>query len=101
LTRRAQKKATTLAVDHGRIERHIKPLLGWRAVTAVTRQDIEVFMHDVASGRTAAKTKTAKKRGLARVSGGKGAATRAVGLLGAILHTPNDPECDQTTQCAA
>ena len=85
LTRRVQKKASTLAVDHGRIERHIKPLLGWRAITAVTRQDIEAFMHDVASGRTAANTKTSKKRGLARVRGGKGAANRAVGLLGAIF----------------
>jgi integrase len=85
LTRRVQKKASTLAVDHGRIERHIKPLLGSRPVTAVTRQDIETFMHDVASGRTAANTKTAKKRGLARVRGGKGAANRAVGLLGAIF----------------
>jgi integrase len=85
LTRRVQKKASTLAVDHGRIERHIKPLLGSRAVTAVTRQDVEAFMQDVASGKTAAKTKTAKKRGLAHIRGGKGAASRAIGLLGAIF----------------
>ena len=84
-TRRVQKKSSTLAVDFGRIERHIKPLLGRRAVTAVTREDIEAFMHDVASGKTASKTKTAKKRGLARVRGGNGAASRAVGLLGAIF----------------
>src|SRR5215831_21360673 len=41
-------------------------------------------MHDVAEGKTAANTKT-KPRGLARVRGGKGAANRAVGLLGAIF----------------
>src|SRR6266566_3381908 len=39
LTRRkASKKASTLATDRGRIERHIKPLLGRRTVAAVTRE---------------------------------------------------------------
>ena len=82
--RRTQKKASTLAIDKGRISRHIKPLLGQLRVAAVTREDVECFMHDVAQGRTAANTKT-KPRGLARVRGGKGAANRAVGLLGAIF----------------
>ena len=31
----AAKKATTLAIDRGRIERHIKPLLGTHAIAAV------------------------------------------------------------------
>jgi integrase len=86
LTRRkTAKKASTLAIDAGRIERHIKPLLGRHAVAAITRDDIETLLHDIAGGRTAGKTKTAKKRGLARVRGGKGAANRVVGLLGAIF----------------
>jgi integrase len=79
------KKASTLAIDKGRVERHIKPLLGGFAVASVTRDDVERFLHDVAEGRTAGRTKTAKKRGLARVTGGRTAATRAVGLLGAIF----------------
>jgi integrase len=82
--RRTQKKASTLAIDKGRIARHIKPLLGQLRVAAVTREDVECFMHDVAQGKTATNTKT-KPRGLARVRGGKGAANRAVGLLGAIF----------------
>jgi integrase len=86
LTRRkVPKKASTLATDKGRIERHIKPMLGRLKVGAVTSRDIEDFMNDVAEGKTAGKTKTAKKRGLANVRGGKGTASRTVGLLGGIF----------------
>jgi integrase len=85
LTRRkVAKKPSTLAIDRGRIERHIKPLLGRLAVVAVMREDIEGFMHAVAEGETAGRIKTGL-HGLARVTGGKGTATRAVGLLGAIF----------------
>src|SRR6266566_9164826 len=64
LTRRqSAKKASTLLIDRGRIERHIKPLIGAMKVAAVTREDVDTFMHDVASGKTAGKTKTARKRG--------------------------------------
>jgi integrase len=82
--RRMAKKASTLATDRGRIERHIKPLLGRRAVASVAREDIETFMHEVTAGKTAGKTKT-KPRGLAHVRGGRGTASRTVGLLGAIF----------------
>jgi integrase len=86
LTRnKAAKKASTLAIDHGRIERHIKPLLGRRSVTAVTHEDVEALLHDVAGGKTAGNAKSTKKRGLARVRGGRGTANRVVGLLGAIF----------------
>src|SRR5260370_292231 len=85
LTRRkVAKKSSTLATDRGRIARHIKPQLGSMAVAAVAREDIEGFMHAVAEGKTAARIKT-KKRGLARVRGGRGTASRTVGLLGAIF----------------
>jgi len=86
LTRnRTAKKASTLSIDKGRIARHIKPVLGALAVASVTRDDVDRFMHDVAEGRTAVHVKTARKRGLARVTGGQTAATRSVGLLGAIF----------------
>jgi integrase len=82
--RRTAKKPSTLATDRGRIERHIKPLLGRMAVAAVEREDVERFMHAVAEGETAARIKTGR-HGLSRVSGGQGTATRTVGLLGAIF----------------
>ena len=86
LTRRgASKKPSTLATDRGRIERHIKPLLGALKVAAVTRDDIDGFLHDVAGGKTAARTKTDKVRGLANVRGGRGTASRTHGALGRDL----------------
>ena len=87
LTRRGvAKKSSTLATDWGRIERHIKPLLGTRKVGTVTRADVETFMHDVAAGKTAQRVKLAKKRAVSNVRGGKGTASRTLGLLGAIFH---------------
>ena len=78
------KKATTLEIDGGRINRHIKPLLGKVRVTEVAKKDIEKFMHDVRLGKTATVEKT-KLRGKARVTGGDGTARRTVGLLGSIF----------------
>jgi integrase len=79
------KKPSTLATDQGRIERHIKPLLGRRIVSSVTRSDVEAFMHDVAEGKTAGMIKTARKRGLAKIRGGRGTASRTVALLSGIF----------------
>lgn len=78
------KKASTIATDEGRIARHIKPLLGARLISEVTTADVERFMRDVAKGKTAADVKT-KARGRAIVAGGKGTASRTVGLLGGIF----------------
>jgi integrase len=86
LTRRGRaKKASTIDTDRSRIERHIKPLLGTMKVSTVTRADVERFMHAVADGETALRVKLPKKRALSNVRGGKGAASRTLGLLGAIF----------------
>ena len=78
------KKASTLATDKGRIERHIKPLLGRNKVQDVTRADVKKFLQDIAQGKSAADVRTGK-RGRAIVRGGQGTATRTVGLLGGIF----------------
>ncbi|MBD8550684.1 tyrosine-type recombinase/integrase [Sphingomonas sp. CFBP 8764] len=78
------KKLSTIATDKGRIERHIKPLLGRKRVSEVKRADVEKFMRDVEKGKTAVDEKTGKY-GRAIVTGGKGTATRTVRLLGGIF----------------
>ncbi len=78
------KKPATLFSDRGRIEGHIVPFLGRLAVVAVNRQDIERFMHAVAAGDTAKTSKT-KRGGVSILRGGRGTATRSIGLLGAIF----------------
>ncbi len=78
------KKASSLYVDGGRINRHIIPLLGKKRVQSLKPADISKFIEDVASGKTAVVEKT-KKRGKSVVRGGLGTATRTAGLLGGIL----------------
>ena len=78
------KKASTLATDKGRIERHIKPLLGRKRIGEVTRANIEQFLRDVAKGKTAADFKNDAGNRVV-VTGGTGTATRTVRLLGGIL----------------
>lgn len=79
------KKPSTLATDAGRIERHIKPLLGRKLVIDVQQSDISRFLRDVTAGKTAVDVKTGNKRGRAIVEGGAGTASRTTGLLGGIF----------------
>ncbi|KAA0680280.1 site-specific integrase [Roseomonas genomospecies 6] len=79
------KKPSTIASDRGKIARHIKPLLGKRLVRSITRADIERFQADVAAGKTAADIKGGfKSRSI--VTGGRGTATRTLGLLSGIFQ---------------
>lgn len=81
----ATKKPSTVATDRGRIERHIKPVLGKMGVRQVRKGDVQGLLRDVADGKTAIDEKTGF-RGRALVTGGKGVATKSVALLSAIFN---------------
>lgn len=72
------KKASTIALDKIRIERHIKPLIGNRKINTVTAGDIERLMHDIAAGKV-------RSADNPHTRGGQGAASRTVGLLSGIF----------------
>ncbi len=73
-----------IAIDRGRIHAHIVPLLGKVKLSELNASAIEGFRDAVARGDTKQVTKT-KPRGVRRVSGGEGTATRTLRLLSSIL----------------
>jgi integrase len=78
------KKARTLNYERGLVDAHVKPLLGKRRVTELTKGDIDRFMKQVAGGVSKADTKKGK-RGRSIVRGGEGSANRTHSVLSAIL----------------
>jgi integrase len=87
---KARIKASTLENDRGRISAHILPLLGRKHVSGLRPSDVERFFLDVMEGKTAKPLPRDKKTGRqakgAPVTGGTGAASRVLDLLGTILQ---------------
>lgn len=79
------KKPSTISTDKGRVLRHIIPLLGNKKITSLNKSDINRFVRDVASGKTAMIKDTENLRGKAIVTGGNGTATRTTGLFSGIM----------------
>src|SRR3954447_15820224 len=77
------KRPTTVAIDEGRISRHIVPLIGTILARALTRGDVQRMADAIASGKTAGVFQ-GKPHGRAVVTGGTGTAARVVELLGGI-----------------
>ena len=76
----AKKAESTKYVDKGRIERHIRPLLGKQYADLLSPDSVRRAQNDITKGKTAANVKT-KARGVAKVTGGKGTADKAVLVL--------------------
>lgn len=77
------KRASTVAIDEGRVARHIVPLIGRRVAGDLTHSDVQRMIDAIAAGKTAGVFKT-KARGKAVVEGGAGTAARVAELLGGI-----------------
>lgn len=73
------KKASTIALDTIRIERHIKPLIGGRKITELGAGDVERMMNAIADGKV-------KSADHPHARGGRTAATKSVKLLRAIYN---------------
>jgi integrase len=79
------KALSTQRVDKGRIERHLRPLLGRRHAHSLNSEDIKRTFNAIREGNTAKDEKT-RKRGRARVTGGPGTARMAIELLRSIFR---------------
>jgi integrase-like protein/Arm domain-containing DNA-binding protein len=100
------KRLTTVAIDEGRVGRHIKPLIGKIPAGDLRRAEVQRMADAIAQGKTAGTFKgkprekavaaegapgssialdpNVKPRGRAVVTGGTGTAARVVELLGGI-----------------
>ncbi|HEX7454976.1 MAG TPA: site-specific integrase [Gallionella sp.] len=78
----ASNAQTTQATDRGRIDRHLRILLGNEFADKLTDDQVLKAHRAIKEGKTAARVKTIA-RGLAKVTGGEGTANKSVLLLSA------------------
>lgn len=78
------KRPSTIYMNKGQLRGHIIPLIGHRRVQDLTKAEVTKMMNDVIAGKTKAMKKT-KKRGKSILRGGRGTASKCVGLTGSML----------------
>jgi Arm DNA-binding domain len=66
---RKPKRPSTIAIDEGRVARHIVPLIGSKVAARLSRPDLQRLADAITAGKTAGTFKT-KARGKAVVGGG-------------------------------
>ncbi len=79
------KRDSSWITDRSNIERHIVPLLGNKPAASLSEPDVVLFVAKVVRGETKKDERTGP-RGRAIVRGGKGVASRALSVLGAVLN---------------
>jgi integrase len=79
------KAPSTQVIDRGRIERHLRPLLGRKHAHSLSQEEIRRAFNAIRDGNTAKDVKT-RKRGRARVTGGPGTARMSIDLLRTIFN---------------
>jgi integrase len=80
------KRATTWTNDASTLKRHVLPLVGRKIAMSVTKAEAASVVTQVMAGKTAVDERSNKKRGRARVRGGRGAA-RATRLTAAAMYS--------------
>lgn len=95
----AQKADSTKAVDIGRINRHLRPMLGNEAAAALTPDAVLEAKRAIAVGKTAGVVKT-KPRGQARIKGGDGTAAKAILALGVAYNWAIEQKLMKTNPAA-
>lgn len=82
----AHKKASTIRVDRGRFEHHLRPLLGRLRADRITRADVEKMRNAITAGKTAEHIEAGEKRPSGTLAkGGKGVAAQCVISVSAIF----------------
>ncbi len=71
--------------DRGRIELHLKPVLGKKRANAISRADVERLLNDVKNGRTSAAAPEKRRPG-SIATGGAGVAAQCVALASTVLQ---------------
>jgi hypothetical protein len=93
------KKVSTLKADRGRIERHLRPLLGKLRADRIGRAEIERMRNAVTAGKTAKKVGDGTKRRAGSIAtGGKGAAANASRSSVRSMPSPSGAGCALATR---
>jgi len=82
----AEKARSTRETDKGRIENHLRPLLGQKIAAKLTTEEVKKARRDIVSGKTARDEKTGW-RARSIVRGGEGAARQSMRLFAAVLSS--------------
>ena len=88
-------KPSTLLSDKGRIEAHVKPLIGNRAMRSLSLRDIEEMQANIAAGKTAKKQSGKRRIRGSLPTGGGGVGRSHPGDAAGDIRARRSPTADQ------